>query len=138
MPSPPEYCGSAAVIPYSGEKYAIAAGPSDVWPDSWYQRRPVRYSSSSATASPSLRRKSSSAARAASRSWDTRASSPAGSCPEFSHATGSISANSALVGACQDQRKLSIRVRSGASVAGSAGWMVNRRIALTLSDPNAC
>ena len=31
MPRPPEYCGSAAVMPYSGEKYAIAAGPG--WPD---------------------------------------------------------------------------------------------------------
>ena len=29
IPSPPEYCGSAAAMPNSGEKYAIARGPSD-------------------------------------------------------------------------------------------------------------
>ena len=50
MPRPPEYCGSAAVIPYSGEKYATAAGPACgvpfvvwpfvVWPASAYQRGP--------------------------------------------------------------------------------------------------
>ena len=32
MPRPPEYCGSAAVMPYSGEKYAIAAGPGEPAP----------------------------------------------------------------------------------------------------------
>ena len=43
MPSPPEYCGSAAVMPYSGEKYAIAAGgrvPGS--PLAPYQRGPDR------------------------------------------------------------------------------------------------
>ena len=30
MPRPPEYCGSAAVMPYSGEKYATATGPAPV------------------------------------------------------------------------------------------------------------
>ncbi len=38
MPRPPEYCGSAAVIPYSGEKYATAAGPACATPASAYQR----------------------------------------------------------------------------------------------------
>ena len=40
MPRPPEYCGSAAVMPYSGEKYATAAGPASPSPASAYQRGP--------------------------------------------------------------------------------------------------
>jgi hypothetical protein len=39
MPSPPEYCGRAAAMPNSGEKYAIAAGASG---SDWYQRGSVR------------------------------------------------------------------------------------------------
>ncbi len=48
MPRPPEYWGSAAAIPYSGEKYAIAAGPDGT--TSWYQDGAVMYRSRSATA----------------------------------------------------------------------------------------
>jgi hypothetical protein len=43
MPRPPEYCGSTAVIPNSGEKYAIEVGTSvRVLADCWYQRGPTR------------------------------------------------------------------------------------------------
>ena len=40
IPRPPEYCGSTAVMPYSGEKYAIAFGsdPGSPAPPDWYQR----------------------------------------------------------------------------------------------------
>ena len=42
MPRPPEYCGSAAVMPYSGEKYATAAGPWLASPASAYHCGPDR------------------------------------------------------------------------------------------------
>ena len=47
MPRPPEYCGSAAVMPYSGEKYAMADGTASSAPvaeaaSRWYQWSPSR------------------------------------------------------------------------------------------------
>ena len=42
MPSPPEYCGSAAVTPNSGEKYATPAGREGSSGLAWYQRGPDR------------------------------------------------------------------------------------------------
>src|SRR5258708_6012300 len=81
MPRPPECCGSAAVIPSSGEKYATVA---DAPPSSgavWYQRGPELYSRRSSTASPSRRRNRRSSARLARRSGGTSASSAAGSRP---------------------------------------------------------
>ena len=42
MPRPPEYCGSAAVMPNSGEKYATVRGASA--PSDWNQRGSERYS----------------------------------------------------------------------------------------------
>ncbi len=40
MPRPPEYWGRTAVMPYSGEKYAIALGSAATSsaPPDWYQR----------------------------------------------------------------------------------------------------
>src|SRR3954465_4993178 len=38
MPRPPEYCGSTAVMPNSGEKYAIARGTSS--PAAWRRWAP--------------------------------------------------------------------------------------------------
>jgi hypothetical protein len=70
MPRPPEYCGSAAVMPYSGEKYAIAAGPdpsAPFGPAAAYQRGSDMYWFRSRSVSASRRPNSSSAASPAIR-----------------------------------------------------------------------
>ena len=128
MPRPPEYCGSAAVMPYSGEKYAIAAGAPS-WPA--YQRGSDMYRCRSCSASPSRRRKSSSAASAAIRADGSALSIAIGSPPDAAQAAGSIDANRSAAGRCQDQRRFSIRPCSAASGSGRVTRTVNRRIAFT-------
>src|SRR5579875_2201335 len=131
MPRPPEYCGSAAVMPYSGEKYATARGPSPAGPRVAYQRGPDRYSRRSRSASCSRDRKAASAASAALLAEGSADSIALGSHPDAAQAAGSIEENSAAAGACQDQRRFSISPCSGASGSGRVTRTVNRRIALT-------
>src|SRR5260221_11080230 len=138
MPRPPEYSGSTAVIPYSGEKYATPAGAPPSSGAVWYQRGPELYSRRSSTASLSRRRNRRSTARLARRSGGTSASSAAGSRPARSQPAGSIAAHRSSGSACHDQRRLSISPRSDASGSGRTGRIVNRRIALTESDLSAC
>src|SRR5579859_906775 len=76
-------------------------------------------------------RKSGSAARADIRSGGTALSIAIGSPPAACQASGSIEANRSAVGACQDQRRFSIRPSSGASGSGRVTRTVNRRIAFT-------
>ena len=45
-------------------------------------------------------------------------------------------ANRSIVSVCQDQRRFSISDCSGASGSGRTGWIVKRRMALTLCDLN--
>src|SRR5690242_15987954 len=103
MPRPPEYCGSAAVMPYSGEKYAIAAGlvlagdgPGS--PSSAYQRGSDMYRRRSRSASASRPRNSSSAASAAMRADGSALSMATGSPPDARQAAGSMDANRSAVG----------------------------------------
>ncbi len=137
MPRPPEYCGSAAVMPYSGEKYATAAGPawslgpSGPLPSAAYQRGSDMYRCRSRSISPSRRRKSSSAPSTAIRADGSPLSIAIGSPPDAAQAAGSIDANRSAVGPCQDQRRFSIRPCSAASGPGRVTRTVNRRIAFT-------
>jgi hypothetical protein len=133
MPRPPEYCGSAAVMPYSGEKYAIAAGrasPSRLSPAA-YQRGSDMYCRRSRSASPRRRRKSWSVASAAIRADGSALSIATGSPPDAAQAAGSIDANRSAAGRCQDQRRFSIRPCSAASGSGRVTRTVNRRMAFT-------
>ena len=131
MPRPPEYCGSAAVIPYSGEKYATDAGPISVSPAPVYQRGSDMYRFRSSSASRSAPRNRVSVARAEIRADGSALSIAIGSPPDAAQAAGSIDANRSAVGACQDQRRFSIRPCSAASGSGRLTRTVNRRIALT-------
>jgi hypothetical protein len=121
-------------MPYSGEKYATAAGPPSV---PWYQRGPVRYSVRSRWAASMRRRKSSSEDRAASRPGRSELSIATGSPLDAAQASGSMDSKRATVDGCQDQRRFSIRSCSGASGSGSVTRTVKRRMALTLCDPSS-
>jgi len=105
MPRPPEYCGSAAVMPYSGEKYAIAAGrrgppgsSGAFGSASAYQRGSEEYWRRSRSTALSRPPKSSSAASAAIRADGKTLSIAVGSPPEACQAAGSIDAKRSAVG----------------------------------------
>jgi hypothetical protein len=129
MPRPPLYWGSTAVIPNSGEKYAMERGTSS--PSDWYHRPSVRYLSRSARNASSRSMNALSDASSWNRADGTCPSSFTGSWPLLSHSSASTEANRSWVGGCQDQRRLPTSSPSACNGGGRTGRTVNRRMART-------
>jgi hypothetical protein len=118
-----------AVMPNSGEKYAMergASGPSD-----WYQCSPAQYSRSSDAGGLHLPDEALVVGQLLEPLRDRAPSRATGSWSTRAQPAGSMEANSAWVSWCQNQRRFVARSPRTAIGSGSTVRTVKRRIALT-------